>query len=173
MKILVLSDKGNILNTILIKGDVLAQNTELLARIQKEAVELYGQEVECHDPKVVDASELHGWLKAMNPDDEVMPWEEEANWALSKAIVNLEWKKEEGVVVFTRCVDGPHGPERVEVTSLEELIGGLEEHAQQAWDGKVPVDGGGQVFEMEDYLDVGGVLFDRCEEYLSDMGWNI
>ena len=172
---LVLVSQGNVRGVIQVRKEALEKNPELLEQLKRDAHELYDQSIVIEENlDEVDIRRVSQWLREMNPsteDEDLMPWEESAKWAISSAIDTLEWRKETGAVVVIKDHDGPMGEECVECTSLEQLISELDELGQNAWSGEVPFDGGGQAFDMESTIDVGEVLFERCEEQLKELGW--
>lgn len=174
---LVLVSQGNVRGVIQVRKAALEQNPELLERMRAEALKLYNQSIIIEENlEEVDVTKLQRWLDDMNPkldpeDGGDMPWEDAAKYAISGMLDSLEWLKEKGSVVVTKEDDGPMGPSRVECTSLKQLIYELDEAGENAWSGEVPVDGGGQVFEMSSTIDVHEMLFERCEERLKDLGW--
>lgn len=171
--VLILKDDHRVHGAVLVRKEALEQHPELLERLRREAQELYGQEVVREDfPAVLEPQGLAGWLKECNPDGaQAMPWEEAARWAISGMLDCLEWRSASGSVVVAKERDGAGGPEFVECVSLEQLLAELEGAGQDAWSGEVPVDGGGQVFEMGSVIDVQGMLEERCRQELKEIGW--
>lgn len=172
---LVLVSQGNVRGVIQVRKEALEKNPELLEQLRRDAHELYNQsliiEEHCEE---LDVGKVSQWLRDMNPpaeDEELKPWEEAARWAISGMIENLDWRPAAGSVVVMKDHDGPEGPECVECTGLDDLIHQIEEAGQAAWDERVPVDGGGQVFEMKGEIDIKEELFERCEMQLEDLGW--
>ena len=171
---LILQDQHHVRGAVMVRREVLEQHPELLERLCREARELYGQVVVREDwPVLLEPEELAGWLRAMNPsdDDPPMPWEEAARWAISDRLDRLEWRTASGSVVVAKDSEGPMGADFVECTSLEQLLRELEGAGQDAWNDTVPVDGGGQVFDMGEAIDVRGMLFESCERELKEIGW--
>lgn len=174
---LVLVGQGNVQGVIQVRKEALEKNPELLERLRVDAQRLYNQSVIIEENlEEYEPDRLQQWLEEMNPstddeDDGSMPWEDAAKYAISGMLDSLEWRKESGSVVVTKEDDGPMGPEHVECTSLDQLISELDEAGENAWSGEVPVDGGGQVFDMSDTIDVQEMLFERCEEQLKELGW--
>lgn len=168
---LVLVSQGNVRGVVQVRKAALEKNPELLEQLRRDAQELYDQtlviEENCDE---LDVNKVSQWLREMNPeleDEVMMPWEE----AISGMIDALEWRAAAGTVVVTRDHDGPTGPDCVECMSLNDLIAQIDEAGQNAWSGQVPIDGGGQAFEMEKEIDVREELFERCEEQLKGLGW--
>lgn len=192
---LVLVSDGRIHGVVQVRREALKRNPELLERLGREARERYNQVIVVEEHLAqMDPEDLPAWLADMNPcagpedededeedegeehDEEEasdMPWEEAARWAISGMMDRLEWRKPSGSVVVSKNLDGPEGPEFVECTSLESLLRELEDVGQTAWDGEVPWDSseGGRQFDMEDYLSVDQMLFERCGEQLKELGW--
>jgi len=167
---LVLVSQGNVQGVIQVRKEALEKNPELLERLRVDAQRLYNQSVIIEENlEEYEPDRLQQWLEEMNPRD--MPWEDAAKYAVSGLLDALEWNKEKGSVVVTKENDGPMGPEHVECTSLSQLISELDEAGENAWSGEVPVDGGGQVFDMSDTIDTQEMLFERCEEQLKELGW--
>jgi hypothetical protein len=164
-----------------VRKEALKKNPELLEQLRRDAHEIYDQaliiEENCDE---LDISQVSQWLRDMNPSDENLPmsWEEAAKWTISWLLDTLEWNREKGSVVVTKENNGPTGPEHVECTSLEQLIRELDEAGENAWRREVPegliswmLEGGGQVSDMSDTIDLREMLFDRCEEQLKELGW--
>lgn len=169
---LVLKDDVKVHGVVLVPRAALEQHPELLERLRREAQELYNQVVVLEDwPVLLEPQGLEGWLRECNPrEDEPVPWEEAAKWAISGMLDRLEWRTASGSVVVSREGE-PGEPVSVECTSLNELLAELEGAGQQAWGGEVPVDGGGEVFEMAKAISVHDMLFERCGEELKEIGW--
>jgi hypothetical protein len=170
---LVLLSDGNVQGVIQVRKSALEKNPELLEQLQRDANELYSQRLILEqDLEELDVKQISKWLKDMNPqDNEDETWEEAALWAISDALDSLEFRAASNSVCVPKVHVSPMGPTHVECTSLEKLIEELDTIGQLSWDGLVPMDGGGRVFEMEDTIDVREMLFDRCEEKLKEMGW--
>ena len=172
---LVLMSDGRVHGVVQVRREALEKHPELLERLREEARHLYAQTIIIEENlEEVPPERLRDWLQRMNPaalEEDSMPWEEAARWAISGAIDGLEWRKEAGSVVLTRNAEGPMGPSYVECVSLEHLIAELDELGQSAWSGEVPVDGGGQSFDLGDTIDVRGMLDERCGQELKEIGW--
>jgi hypothetical protein len=104
------------------------------------------------------------------PDSDDMPWEHSAKLEVHRALETADWSPETGEVRVCIHPNDPSGPSGTSCRSLGELEQALWELATSAWDGEVPVDGGGRVFEMDDEL-ANEILHEDYHDKLEEMAW--